>query len=97
MSEEKKDQYLQLYFEKQCIALDKVSIRKNKGMYATAKFYLNSLWGKFNERLDEERTRTHILCCDTPSDQLLLNKLQTSKKLHNATIIKCRSRGKTFK
>jgi predicted GIY-YIG superfamily endonuclease len=89
MSEELKDKYLHTYFEKQGIQLDKekISIRKNKGMYSTAKFYLNSLWGKYNERLDEERTRTHILCCDTPSDQLKLNKLQTSQKLHNATII----------
>jgi hypothetical protein len=87
MREAEKEQYMEDYFENQGIRLDRDKIGKNAGMYATAKFYLNSLWGKFNQSLPEEMTRTSILFSDVGSDELALNKIQSSDGLTDVCII----------
>jgi hypothetical protein len=43
MTEAEKEDYLEDYFENQGVRLDRDKIAQNAGMYATAKFYMNSL------------------------------------------------------
>jgi hypothetical protein len=49
-SEEDKQRYIRLYFEKEGIKLEYDKICKNPGMRALAKLMLNSFWGKFGQR-----------------------------------------------
>ena len=58
VTEEKKQQYLMQYKEKEDIDLDYNSIQKNAGKKATAKLMLNSFWGKFGERKNKPKTVT---------------------------------------
>ena len=58
VTEEKKQQYLTQYKEREGIDLDYDSIQKNAGKKATAKLMLNSFWGKFGERPNKPRTHT---------------------------------------
>ncbi len=51
-TEEKKQDYIRLYHEKEGIHLDYHKIRKNKGMRALAKLMLDAFWGKFGQRLN---------------------------------------------
>ena len=44
--------YIDLYFEKERVSLDSEKIEKNPGLRALAKLCLNSLWGKFGQRLN---------------------------------------------
>ena len=46
-TEQEKDQYVQDYFEKEGIMLDKSKISYNEGMRAIAKIILNSFWGRY--------------------------------------------------
>jgi predicted GIY-YIG superfamily endonuclease len=89
MTEAEKDEYMQDYFDNQGIKLnpEKISDEKNAGLYATAKFYLNSLWGKFGQRFEEDMSRTSILFCDVPEDQLKLNAMQTSGRMTDVSIV----------
>lgn len=57
-TEEKKQQYLTQYREREGIDLDYASIQKNPGRKPTAKLMLNSFWGKFGERQNKPRTET---------------------------------------
>lgn len=61
MCEDEKKTYLKEYFEKEGIELDRNQIQKNDGMYKTAKFYLNALWGKFAQRNADSFTTTSII------------------------------------
>ena len=49
-TKEDKDRYIQEYFEKEGIRLDKNNIKKNPGLRSLAKLLLNSFWGKFGQR-----------------------------------------------
>ncbi|XP_071118386.1 uncharacterized protein [Haliotis cracherodii] len=46
------DAYIQEIYDKEGIGLDKDHIEKNPGRRTIAKMQLNSLWGKFGQRLD---------------------------------------------
>lgn len=63
MTAEEKRQYLDDYKAHEGIELDAANItdERNSGRYAVAKLYLNSLWGKFGQRLSEKFTRTELL------------------------------------
>jgi len=74
VTDAQKDAFLSEYFEKEGVQLDPSKISKNSGLYATAKFYLNSLWGKYNQRFAEELSQTSILFANVAADELALNK-----------------------
>ena len=44
--------YIDQYFEKDGVRLDRAKIKRNKGLRALAKLILNSFWGKFGQRLN---------------------------------------------
>lgn len=52
--------YVHEYMREEGIQLNAVNIAKNKGMYKTSKLFLNSLWGKFAQRLSEEFSKTSV-------------------------------------
>jgi len=54
--DERTDLYIELYNENQGILMDKSKIVKNKGLRAIAKLCLNSLWGKFGQRVNMPQT-----------------------------------------
>ena len=62
MSEEAKQAYIQKYFEKEGIQLEYDNIKKNPGLRTLAKLMLNSMWGKFGQRLN----KTQIQAFDDP-------------------------------
>ena len=53
MSEEAKQDYIQKYFEKEGIQLEYDKINYNPGLRTLAKLMLNSMWGKFGQRLNK--------------------------------------------
>ena len=55
--EEKKQQYLAQYQQREGITLDPNHVAKNAGRKATAKLMLNSFWGKFGERENKPQTQ----------------------------------------
>uniref|UniRef100_A0A1I7U811 DNA-directed DNA polymerase n=1 Tax=Caenorhabditis tropicalis TaxID=1561998 RepID=A0A1I7U811_9PELO len=56
-TDEEKEQYCRGYWEKERIRLvDHSRFSKNAGKRAVAKLMLNSLWGKFAQRIDRENT-----------------------------------------
>jgi G:T-mismatch repair DNA endonuclease (very short patch repair protein) len=55
-SDSDKDAYIQDFFVKQGVMLDKSKISKNPGLRYISKLFLNSLWGKFCQRLDKSKT-----------------------------------------
>lgn len=50
--EARKDKYIEDYFNSMGIKLDKSKIVYNEGLRAVAKLCLNSLWGKFGQRIN---------------------------------------------
>ncbi len=50
------DQYVDQYFEKEGVPLDREHIKKNSGLRALSKLCLNSFWGKFGQRLNMRQT-----------------------------------------
>ena len=87
MTSMEEKEYITEYQKNEGIKLDPNQIEKNPGMYKVAKLYLNSLWGKFAQRLPEEFVTTQILH-STTQGQRQLNQLRTSKKeIKNFTII----------
>ena len=58
VTEEKKQQYISEYKQREGIDLQYDSIQKNAGKKATAKLMLNSFWGKFGERKNKPKTVT---------------------------------------
>ena len=58
MSEEAKQDYIQKYFEKEGIQLEYDKIQKNPGLRTLAKLMLNSMWGKFGQRLNKTQVQT---------------------------------------
>ena len=57
------DQYVARYYKDEGIQLNKNDIhtKKNNGLYKLSKLYLNSLWGKFAQRLPEKYTSCAII------------------------------------
>ena len=49
----KRHQYIQEYYEREGIRLDYHKIEKNPGLRTLAKMMLNSMWGKFGQRLNK--------------------------------------------
>ena len=62
MSEEAKHAYIQDYYKHEGIQLQYDNIKKNPGLRALAKLMLNSMWGKFGQRLN----KTQIQAFDDP-------------------------------
>lgn len=48
--------YIQQYFEKECVSLNRKNIVKNPGIRALANLCLNSFGGKFDQRLSMRKT-----------------------------------------
>ena len=55
--EAKRQHYIRDYEEKEGIKLDYHKIQKNPGLRALAKMMLNSMWGKFGQRLNKTQVR----------------------------------------
>ena len=62
MSEEEKRKYIHDYYEMEGIQLQYDNIKKNPGLRTLAKLMLNSMWGKFGQRLN----KTQIQAFDDP-------------------------------
>ena len=58
MTEEEKQTYIQKYFEHEGIQLDYANIEYNPGLRTLAKLMLNSMWGKFGQRLNKTQIQT---------------------------------------
>ena len=58
MSEQAKQDYIQKYFEHEGIQLEYDKIEKNPGLRTLAKMMLNSMWGKFGQRLNKTQIKT---------------------------------------
>lgn len=86
MTAEEKAAYIQEYKDNEGIDLDPSQIEKNPGKYHVAKLYLNSLWGKFGQRLGEHFTSTHIIH-DSTDGVLKFNKLMASDELKDVLIV----------
>ncbi|RWR98755.1 hypothetical protein B4U79_02666, partial [Dinothrombium tinctorium] len=54
-NEQKQDEYIKQYFEKEGIQLEKSKIKKNSSLRFIAKIMLNSFWGKLAQRPNLER------------------------------------------
>ena len=74
MSEEEKRKYIQDYYEKEGIQLEYDNIKKNPGLRTLAKLMLNSMWGKFGQRLNKTQIQTfddpHAFHCFLDTDAL---------------------------
>jgi len=86
VTEAEKKAYIIMYAIHEGIQLDPSKIEKNPGLYQLAKMYLNSLWGKFGQRLSEEFTSTKFYH-NTTSDALAFTKLRVSKDLKGLILI----------
>ena len=56
-TEEAKMKYIHDYYEKEGIQLEYDQIKKNPGLRTLAKLMLNSMWGKFGQRLNKTRVK----------------------------------------
>ena len=61
-TEEKKKEYVELYYQHEGIRLEYDKIQKNPGLRTLAKMMLNSMWGKFGQRLN----KTQVQAFDDP-------------------------------
>ena len=55
--ETKRQQYIREYYEHEGIQLEYDKIEENKGLRTLAKMMLNSMWGKFGQRLNKTQVR----------------------------------------
>ena len=58
MTEEEKQSYIKDYFDHEGIQLEYDKIEKNPGLRTLAKMMLNSMWGKFGQRLNKTQVQT---------------------------------------
>ena len=56
-TEDQKQKYIQDYFEQEGIQLEYDKIEKNPGLRTLAKMMLNSMWGKFGQRLNKTQVQ----------------------------------------
>jgi len=64
------DAFLQLYEAREGIRLDPARVAKNPGLRATAKLFLNSLWGRFGMRPNQDH-RVVVQDCDIMSPSMV--------------------------
>ena len=57
-TEAQKQEYIKNYFEQEGIQLEYDKIEKNPGLRTLAKMMLNSMWGKFGQRLNKTQVQT---------------------------------------
>ena len=57
MTEEQKQVYIDNYLKYEGIQLEYANIKKNPGLRTLAKMMLNSMWGKFGQRLNKTRVQ----------------------------------------
>ena len=76
ISEQEKDDYVENFRVVQGIKLNKNKIESNPPLRLIAKLYLNSVWGKFVQRLDLAKT-----CYVKTKDQLALIRNDNTKKI----------------
>ena len=57
-TEQQKQAYIQDYFQHEGIQLEYDNIKENKGLRTLAKMMLNSMWGKFGQRLNKTQVET---------------------------------------
>ena len=57
-TEEAKQRYIQDFLEHEGIELEYDKIKENKGLRTLAKLMLNSMWGKFGQRLNKTQVQT---------------------------------------
>ena len=57
MTEQDKQTYIDNYFEQEGIRLEYDKIKKNPGLRTLAKMMLNSMWGKFGQRLNKTQVQ----------------------------------------
>ena len=57
-TEDQKQAYIQDYFQHEGIQLEYDKIQKNPGLRTLAKMMLNSMWGKFGQRLNKTQVQT---------------------------------------
>ena len=57
MTEQDKQTYIDSYFEQEGIPLEYDKIKKNPGLRTLAKMMLNSMWGKFGQRLNKTQVQ----------------------------------------
>ena len=57
VTDEEKDKYIEEYFAHEGIILNKENIKKNSGLRQSAKLQLNSLYGKFGQRLNMQKSK----------------------------------------
>ena len=58
MTEQDKQTYIDNYFQQEGIRLEYDKIEKNPGLRTLAKMMLNSMWGKFGQRLNKTQVQT---------------------------------------
>ena len=58
MTEQDKQTYIDNYFQQEGIQLEYDKIEKNPGLRTLAKMMLNSMWGKFGQRLNKTQVQT---------------------------------------
>ena len=56
-TEAQKQEYIKNYFEQEGIQLEYAKIEKNPGLRTLAKMMLNSMWGKFGQRLNKTQVQ----------------------------------------
>jgi hypothetical protein len=86
-TEEQRAEYVRMYKEKEGIDLDPARIANNPGMYSVAKLYLNSLWGKWGQRLSESFEEVVFLNLDKPEDEKELIKCINDITIQHFTIL----------
>ena len=73
-TEEEKQRYIEQYFLHEGIQLEYDNIKKNPGLRTLAKLMLNSMWGKFGQRLNKTQIQAfddpHAFHCFLDSDAL---------------------------
>ena len=60
ITQEQKQAHIDAYYAREGIRLDAHKIEKNPGLRALAKMMLNSMWGKFGQRLNKTQVREFI-------------------------------------
>jgi hypothetical protein len=85
---EQKARYMESYKRQEGIILDeaRIAVKKNGGLYAVSKLYLNSLWGKLGQRLAEE-FYTHDILFSNREGSKRWNMIQKNNNIHDFHVI----------
>ena len=77
-------EYIDGYFEKEGVSLDREKIEKNPGLRALAKLCLNSFWGKFGQRLNLKQSQFYH---ETEADAFFRVLSDPTKEVQNFHIV----------